>query len=69
MLLHLNGEVLGRDSLGSTKISEILYFACLYNLPRTFQVAYPKCYVMIDIGKYQLFFKSSIEAKLNCALT
>lgn len=68
MLLLLNGEVLGKNFLGLTKISEILYFACLYNLPRTFQVAYPKCYIMIDIGKYQLFFKNSIEAKLNCAL-
>lgn len=62
------GEVLGRDFLGSTKISEILYFTCLYNLPRTFQIAYPKCYITIDVRKYQLFFKNSIEAKLSCAL-
>lgn len=55
MLLHLNGEILGKDFLGSTK-SVSLFCVFLYNPPRTFQVVYPKGY-MIDNGKYQFFKK------------
>lgn len=51
-----------------SQCNQIFYFSCLHSVSRLFQEAYPKCNMMIDIGKYQLFLRNNTEAKLNCAL-